>query len=80
MKVENDSDIAKADALLLLVKEIGDIPGPERDVRLRAQLASSLDVTNPGWRSNAAFVQRIKTIGVEAAAEGLLKTHGLVNE
>lgn len=76
MKIENDQDIANADALLQLVqaKEIG------RSDLLRSSLASALDVTNPGWRDNPAIVARIVEVGVSAAVDGLLKKYGLVNQ
>lgn len=76
MKVETERDIAVADALLPLVRALA----AKDHAEVRVQLANALDLTNPGWRDKPDFAARIREIGVSAAAEGLLKTHGLVTE
>lgn len=73
MKVENDRDIANADALLPLISALEHPSGSD----LRQALASALDVTNPGWRDRPEVAARIRDVGVAAAADGLLKKYGL---
>ncbi len=70
VKIENDADVAKADALVALAGAIerGD---PEAD--LKPLLAAALDHTNPNWRENPGFIERIKEVGATAAAKGLLE-------
>lgn len=75
--INNDSDVSLADALVQLQKshdlavQVGDVGG----TGIKTSLADVLDLTNPGWRENQAFIDRIKEVGVVEAAKGVLKRH-----
>ena len=71
MQVNTEADVDKADALVPLLGAVTD----KDEARARVELAGALDVTNPGWRDNEAFVARITEIGVLAAGEGLLRSN-----
>ena len=73
VEVNNVDDVLKADALVALVNALAEPDSPE--VPLRGFLAHALDRTNPGWRDNPAYVERIKAVGVRAAAEGVVKAN-----
>ena len=75
VQVNTPQEVTKADALLPLLAAATD-EGAD-DAAVRSALATALDVTNPGWRDNQAFIDRIKEVGVRPAAEGLLKTNEL---
>lgn len=76
VKVDTAHDVAIADVLALLHKALwSGTDSPTDDVK--PQLASALDLTNPGWRDNPAFIDRIKEIGAVEAAKGLLKRYEL---
>lgn len=73
--VNSPADADKADALVQLHKAVA-----ERDSNpngLRPALAAALDHTNPGWRDQPAFAERIRSVGAYAAAQGLLERNGL---
>lgn len=74
MEVNNDADIAKADALVQLRKVL-EVGSDESEIRLA--LATALNETNPGWRDRPDFIGRIKEVGVTKAAEGLLGRYEL---
>lgn len=74
MDVNNEADIAKADALVQLRKAVDNGGG---QAELRPLLAEALDQTNPGWREDVKIVDRIKVVGVIQASKGLLRTHGV---
>ena len=80
MKVETGRDVAVADALLPLIAAVEKKDDPGGDSVLRHALAGALDATNPGWRERPEFLARVREVGAAAAAEGLLKAHGLVTE
>jgi hypothetical protein len=76
--VNSQADAEKADALIQLHKVLAQPENANgRLPAIRAALADALDTTNPGWRGNEAFVARIKEVGPEAAAKGLLERNGL---
>ncbi|MBA2726492.1 MAG: hypothetical protein H0U53_10920 [Actinobacteria bacterium] len=75
--VETDADILKADAMVTLHKHLASVESEGGDARVRKAFAQALDVTNPGWRDRPEFVERIKFIGVVAAAKGLLARNEL---
>jgi hypothetical protein len=66
--VKNDSDLELADVMVNLRIALEQ----QDDFDLRLALVDALELTNPGWRGNEKFVARIKEIGVEEAARGLL--------
>jgi hypothetical protein len=70
VKVNSPADAAKADALLQLDASLST---PSDVSAIRVALAGALDLTNPGWRDNEAFVARVKEVGPLAAAKGLLE-------
>jgi hypothetical protein len=73
MQIINESDIAKADALVQLRKAVDNGVGEE----VRVPLATALDLTNPDWKQREDFIDRIKAVGPRQAAEGLLRTYGV---
>lgn len=72
VQVNNDADVAKADALLQLQAAVDTQVTVEQ---LKPLLAAALNHTNPGWRQNEAIVARIVQIGPVEAAKGLLERH-----
>lgn len=78
MVVENSNDVEIAEALLA-IRNVLDVnaEGADRDAVLRVFLAGALELTNPGWRGDRRFIDRINEIGVEAACLGLLSRYEL---
>jgi Recombination directionality factor-like len=74
VQVNTEQDVEKADALVQLLAAVTE---DGREDVVRRALASALDVTVSDWREQPRFIERIKEIGVEAAAIGLLKTNEL---
>jgi hypothetical protein len=72
--VNNERDVEVAQALLDLR---GAVEGGDEVAAVKSALATALDLTNPGWRGNAQFIQRIRDIGPVAAASGLLAKYEL---
>ncbi len=70
VKINSESDVAKADALVALAGAIERGESPED---IRPLLAAALDNTNPNWRDNPGFIERIKEVGVVTAAKGVLE-------
>ena len=77
VQVNTESDVTRADSLLPLLAAATEEGVPGNDEAVRSALAKALDITNPGWRDNEAFIARIKEVGVREAAKGLLTTHDL---
>ena len=79
VNVNTEQDVEVADALLPLLAAVTfDYQSQEeQSVRVRRELAGALDITNPGWRDNAALLERVREVGAVAAAEGLLKKYDL---
>jgi hypothetical protein len=75
--VNTDQDVKLADQLLRLAAALS----TNDEGIIRSELAGTLELTNPGWRQNEKFIERIKAVGVTQAATGLLtkyKTDGAV--
>lgn len=70
-EINTPEDVEKAEAFLALHKALASKDEPT----IRLSLAEALNRTNPGWRDNPAFIERIKEIGVIDAAKGLLERH-----
>jgi len=78
VQVNSEADLDKADALVQLLRAVEEWEtGVDSSDTVKAELAKALDQTNPGWRDNPAFIERIKEVGVLDAAKGLLKTKEL---
>lgn len=86
MIVNTETDVALADKLIELrgcvdaFRGLGDAP-PDltmaTDEALGHALVRVLNLARPGWRSEDAYMARLKEVGRLAAAEGLLARHGL---
>ncbi len=68
--VDSPKDAAIADAGIQLRKAL---ETPELIDPLRFGLAALLDLTTPAWRDNPALVEKLKQVGVKAAAESMLE-------
>ena len=77
VNVNNEQDAKEADALLPLLAAVTEGSETDREDRVRIELAGALDVTNPGWRDNPKFIERIREVGPITAATGLLKKNEL---
>lgn len=75
VEVNTAADVALADQLVQLEKFLGNQGAKPNE--FRAAFAAALDLTNPGWREDPAFIARIKEIGTTEAAKGLLKRYEL---
>jgi len=70
VQVNSPADVEKADALVLLA---GVVLRAHVDDDVKQYLAVALDFTNPGWRDNELFIERIREVGAIAAAKGLIE-------
>ena len=64
VEVNTPDDVALADALVQLDR-----------AKTRENLAAVLDLTNPGWKQDEKVIQRIKDVGIEIAADAMLRKH-----
>jgi hypothetical protein len=78
VQANNESQVAVMDAAVQLHKmlALAENPANQPDVaemNVKLQLCATLDLTNPGWRDNPAFIERIREVGAITAAKGLLE-------
>lgn len=78
VELNTPADITLGDSLIQLQKFVAKVEheGDEFLTGLRDALAATLDLTYEDWRNTPAFVQKIKDVGVLAAAQGILRKHG----
>lgn len=69
VEVNSPEDARIADQLLRLDAGLS----TDDEAVIKVELARLLDLTNPGWRANPEFVQRIKDVGAPAAARKMLE-------
>ena len=77
VQVNTEADVKKADSLLFLLGLLSVVANDQDEDEVKRALALALDETNPGWRDKPEFINRIKEVGVEAAAIGLLRANEL---
>lgn len=78
--LNTDKDAGYADALIAYQHACESVPEGEV-VDARVALAAMLDHTNPGWRDNPAFIDRIKEVGPETALDTLLeRVRGVIDQ
>jgi hypothetical protein len=65
VQINNDEDVAKADALIALTKAV-------ENGQARSGLATFLDAVYPGWRDDAARIAWVTEQGPEKAARILI--------
>lgn len=70
-EINTPEDVEKAEAFVALHKALAS----QDEGQVKAALAKALDWTNPGWRGDRRFIDRIKEIGAAKAATGLLERH-----
>jgi hypothetical protein len=77
--VNSEADVETAEALLALRKAVdGTYPSEiEETAAVRLALVDALEKTKPGWRNNTALIERLQSVGVVAAAKGLLERYAL---
>lgn len=75
VEVNNDADVALADALIQLDKAVQATAGTIDASILRQPLAAVLDLTNPGWRENGTITAWVQEQGLREASKAMLKRH-----
>ena len=73
VEINNDADVAVADALVQLRKAVDE----DTDGVARERLADLLDLTVAGWRERPEVIDRIKELGVMEASRKTLDRYGV---